>query len=58
MNADLLRERGIPFAFITGYGLSGLDPAYCDVPTLQKPFRLRELDALFLSILNGRDRAS
>src|SRR4051794_27687402 len=36
--AQALRERGIPFAFVTGYGAAGSDPAHQDIPVLQKPF--------------------
>ena len=43
--ADILLKRRIPFAFITGYGLSGLEPAYAQIPTLQKPFRAKDLEA-------------
>ena len=44
--ADILRARGIPFAFVTGYGTAGADAAYADVPVLQKPFRVQELEAI------------
>ncbi len=37
--ADLLRARGTPFIFATGYGREGLNGAYEDVPVLQKPYR-------------------
>ncbi len=36
--ASALVERNIPFAFSTGYGVSGLPPEWRDRPTLQKPF--------------------
>jgi DNA-binding response OmpR family regulator len=36
--ADVLRERGIPFIFATGYGSTGLPLRFHDYPTLQKPF--------------------
>jgi CheY-like chemotaxis protein len=41
--ARILRARGIPFLFATGYGLEGVDPALADAPTLRKPYRLSEL---------------
>ncbi len=41
--ADLLRERGAPFAFATGYGDAGLRPVDKGVPVLQKPFREADL---------------
>jgi CheY-like chemotaxis protein len=36
--ADVLVERGVPFAFSTGYGASGLPEPWRGRPTLQKPF--------------------
>jgi CheY-like chemotaxis protein len=44
--ADILRARGIPFAFVTGYGTVSTDASYADVPVLQKPFRVQELEAI------------
>ena len=37
--ADLLRERGLPFAFATGYGDAGVREVDRGTPVLQKPFR-------------------
>jgi CheY-like chemotaxis protein len=42
--ADVLRERGIPFIFATGYGSKGLNEAYRGSPTLKKRFELRNLE--------------
>ena len=42
--ADVLRRRGIPFVFATGYGARALADAYRDVPTLQKPFQIQDLE--------------
>ncbi|BBK40219.1 response regulator [Allostella vacuolata] len=36
--ADLLRARGIPYVFSTGYGAGTLRDDHQDRPTLQKPF--------------------
>lgn len=36
--ADILRRRGIPYVFSTGYGASTLHPDHQGRPTLQKPF--------------------
>jgi CheY-like chemotaxis protein len=41
--ADVLRAKGIPFVFATGYGAAGLRDGYRDLPALQKPFQQREL---------------
>jgi CheY-like chemotaxis protein len=41
--ADVLRARGIPFAFASGYGEAGLSEDYRGAPVLQKPFREADL---------------
>ena len=41
--ADLLREKGVPLAFATGYGDAGLRDADRGSPVLQKPFREGDL---------------
>jgi CheY-like chemotaxis protein len=42
--ADILRQRGIPFAFATGYGAEGLMDGYRDFPALQKPYAQEDLE--------------
>ena len=41
--AAVLRERGIPFIFATGYGSSDDTNDYKDVPVVRKPFSSRQL---------------
>jgi len=41
--AELLRDRGTPFIFATGYGERGIPEHLRVAPTLQKPFRPDEL---------------
>jgi CheY-like chemotaxis protein len=41
--ADILREKGAPFAFATGYGDAGLRDVDKGSPVLQKPFREGDL---------------
>ncbi|NGM49859.1 response regulator [Caulobacter sp. 602-2] len=41
--ADVLRERGVPFAFVTGYGDQGVRPDLRDAPILSKPVDPRQL---------------
>ena len=41
--ADALRERGVPFALLTGYGAGAIAPGYADVPTFQKPALIVEV---------------
>jgi CheY-like chemotaxis protein len=36
--AAILRRRGVPFVFLTGYGDHGLPDRYRDVPRCEKPF--------------------
>lgn len=36
--AEILRDRGIPFLFSTGYGASGLPSEFAQCPVLHKPF--------------------
>jgi len=43
--ADILRERGLPFAFATGYGPSGIESRFADCPVLKKPFDIAMLKA-------------
>ena len=45
--AALLKARGVPMVFSSGYGANGLDPEWQNHPTLPKPFTADELaDAL------------
>ena len=41
--ADVLRSRGIPFMFATGYGSSGLTESYRNEIVLGKPYGVSEL---------------
>ena len=41
--ATELAARGLPFAFVTGYGPDGLPDAWRGRPTLQKPFQMAAL---------------
>lgn len=51
--ADILRERGRPFAFATGYGDAGLRDVDKGTPVLQKPFREGDL-ARVLGLLRAK----
>ena len=51
--ADLLRAKGAPFAFATGYGDAGLRDVDRGSPVLQKPFREGDL-ARVLAELKAR----
>jgi two-component sensor histidine kinase/DNA-binding response OmpR family regulator len=49
--ADLLRERKVPFVFVTGYDDKGLDPHYGDAPVLQKPIDQTSLKDVLTSVM-------
>jgi CheY-like chemotaxis protein len=51
--ADVIKARGRPFIFATGYGSSGLPEQYRDRPALQKPFQLDALGKTIESALRG-----
>jgi len=42
--ADVLKARGVPFVFASGYGESGLSDAHRGAPMLQKPYRQADLE--------------
>jgi DNA-binding response OmpR family regulator len=44
--ADVLRERGIPFAFATGYDKTGIDDRFVDIAVLTKPFSIKLLSSI------------
>ena len=49
--ADVLRERGIPFIFATGYGSTTLPSRFQGSPTLPKPFSYETLAAALRTAL-------
>jgi CheY-like chemotaxis protein len=51
--ADVLAERGKPFAFATGYGEGGLPDAWRGRPTLQKPFSQADVARVLKSAMNS-----
>ncbi|RWE12923.1 MAG: response regulator [Mesorhizobium sp.] len=50
--AEILRRRGIPFVFATGYGSDGLTNDFRNEPTLQKPYEPLELKRAIEQILS------
>lgn len=49
--AAALEERGVPFAFSTGYGNAGLPELWRSRPTLQKPFTQEQVSAVLVRAL-------
>jgi CheY-like chemotaxis protein len=48
--AEVLRARGIPFMFATGYGAAGVAQEWSHVPVVQKPFQESELSHALLKL--------
>lgn len=48
--AEILRERGIPFVFASGYGPEGLVDGYRCERCLRKPYDSRELERVIAEI--------
>jgi len=46
--ADVLVARGIPFVFITGYGVESIDKRFGSVPIIKKPVQRQALQKLFI----------
>lgn len=49
--ADVLRERGVPFIFASGYGEAGIIEDHRGAPVLQKPFREADLNRALAAIV-------
>lgn len=49
--ADALATRGIPFAFLTGYGTDALSDAHKERPVLSKPIDDHSLEAMLKRLL-------
>ena len=54
--ADRLIERGAPFAFLTGYGEGGVDPAYRGVAVLTKPIDDSSLKAALEALVAPKEQ--
>ena len=54
--ADALKERGVPFAFASGYGPIGVPAEFRDRPVLQKPFQQADLEKALLTAIAGKGR--
>ena len=54
--ADKLRERGVPFVFLTGYGPEMVPDAYADAPHLLKPAAFDDLCSELVRLLCAGER--
>ena len=55
--ADILKARGLPFAFASGYGEAGVIEAHRGAPVLQKPFRQSDLELALHSLSSAMNRS-
>jgi PAS domain S-box-containing protein len=51
--AEELTRRGIPFVFVTGYGIESIDKRFSDIPVLQKPIERETLQRIFMNARIG-----
>lgn len=49
--AEILRDRGVPFIFSTGYGQTGLSDDFACYPLIAKPFSSAELEQAIAVVL-------
>jgi DNA-binding response OmpR family regulator len=49
--AAVLRGRGVPFLFVSGYGTAQLSQQFLDAPLLSKPFRDEQLIKAIQAVL-------
>lgn len=52
--AEALASRGVPFAFVTGYGANGIDERYRNAPVLTKPFLPETVEQVVSKHMCGR----
>ena len=52
--ADVLRERGVPIVFTSGYGSAGLIERFQDCPMLDKPFDQPSLEHAIHTVLRSK----
>lgn len=52
--AEILKERGVPMVFATGYGREGLPPEWQDHAVIVKPYSLEDIERALTPLLAGR----
>jgi DNA-binding response OmpR family regulator len=52
--ADVLRARGVPFAFVTGYDHWALPDRFADTPHVEKPFKSHKVAAVLGPLIMAR----
>lgn len=49
--ADVLKARGVPYVFASGYGDSNTEGPHQGAPALQKPFRMGDLEQALRAVV-------
>ena len=49
--AEILQRRQVPFIFASGYGDASAEGPFQGVPTLQKPYRMGDLEKALLALV-------
>ena len=52
--AQILRDRGIPMLFASGYGAGGIDAGWRGYPVIQKPFAFELLEAALTQLVSRK----
>jgi len=52
--AEMLVQKGVPFAFVTGYGRASLPNGFGDIPILGKPFTESQLLRIALGLVSSK----
>lgn len=52
--AQILKERGVPLVFATGYGREGLPPEWQDHAVIVKPYSVQDIERALTPLLVGR----
>lgn len=55
--AEILSERGVPFALASGYGRAALPEAFRTCPLVSKPFQLEDLSAVLSTAVAKNKRS-
>jgi len=52
--AQILKDRGVPLVFATGYGRGGLPPEWQDHAVIVKPYSVQDIERALTPLLAGR----
>jgi PAS domain S-box-containing protein len=55
--AEILVARGVPFIFVTGYGVESIDSRFAHIPVIQKPVERQMLQRIFVPSKNASVKA-